>query len=63
MNTNPDCSPALLYRLPVVAKLLNLSPRKVRLLVTNGTLPSFKIDRCRVVRHSDLVQFVNQLGA
>lgn len=63
MNTTPDCFPALLYRLPVVAKLLNLSPRKVRLLVTNGTLPSFKIDHCRVVRHSDLVQFVNQLGA
>ena len=63
MNTKPDCPPALLYRLPEVARLLSLSPRKVRLLIASGTLPSFKIDHCRVVRHSDIVLFVNQLGA
>lgn len=64
MTTNPDyCTPALLHRLPDVAKLLSLSPRKVRELVAKGLLPSFKIDHCRVIRHSDLVVFVNQLGA
>lgn len=63
MNTEPDCSPAFLYRLPDVARMLNLSPRKVRLLITSGILPSFKIGHCRVVRHSDIVLFVNQLGA
>jgi hypothetical protein len=63
MNTKPDCLPALLYRLPEVARLLSLSPRKVRLLITSGILPSFKIDHCRVVRHSDLILYVNQLGA
>ncbi len=63
MKKYPDSSPALLYRLPDVAKLLSLSPRKVRLLVASGTLPSFKIDHCRVVRHSDLLLFVQELGA
>jgi len=63
MNTTPDCPPALLHRLPEVARLLSLSLRKVRLLVSDGILPSFKIGNCRVVRHSDIVLFVNQLGA
>jgi hypothetical protein len=63
MTTIPDCSPALLYRLPDAAKLLSLSPRKVRALVDKGILPSFKIDHCRVIRHADLLLFVHQLGA
>jgi hypothetical protein len=63
MTMTPDGSPALLYRLPHAAKLLSLSPRKVRALVDKGILPSFKIDHCRVIRHTDLLLFVNQLGA
>lgn len=63
MTTTPDCSPALLHRLPDAAKLLGLSPRKVRTLVDRGILPSFKIDHCRVIRHADLLLFINQLGA
>jgi excisionase family DNA binding protein len=53
----------LLYRIPEVAKALSLSPRKVRSLIEDGRLASFKVDSCRVVRHQDLMAFVRSLQA
>ena len=44
----------LLYRVPEVAVILNISRSKVYELFSSGDLESVKIDRSRLVRSSDL---------
>ena len=51
----------LLYRVPEVAVILNISRSKVYELLSSGDLPSVMIDRTRLVRHSDLRQYVESL--
>ena len=51
----------LLYRIPEVAVFLNLSRSKVYELLGSGDLPSVKIHRTRLVRGSDLRQYVESL--
>ena len=43
----------LLYRVPEVAVILNISRSKVYELFSSGDLESVKIDRSRLVRSSD----------
>jgi excisionase family DNA binding protein len=49
----------LLYRVPEVAVFLNIGRSKVYELLGSGDLPSVKIDRTRLVRGSDLRQYVD----
>ncbi|GEP32267.1 hypothetical protein NSZ01_00350 [Nocardioides szechwanensis] len=51
----------LLYRIPEVVAFLNISRSKVYELLRSGTLPSVHIDRTRLVRHEDLVAYVESL--
>ena len=51
----------LLYRIPEVVAILNISRSKVYELLRTGTLPSVHIDRTRLVRHEDLVAYVESL--
>jgi excisionase family DNA binding protein len=51
----------LLYRVPEVALILNISRSKVYELFASGELESVKIDRIRLVRSSDLRAYVDQL--
>ena len=51
----------LLYRIPEVVAILNISRSKVYELLGSGTLPSVHIDRTRLVRHEDLVAYVESL--
>jgi len=51
----------LLYRIPEVVAILNISRSKVYELLSSGTLPSVYIDRTRLVRHEDLVAYVESL--
>ena len=51
----------LLYRVPEVALILNISRSKVYELFASGELESVKIDRIRLVRSSDLLAHVDQL--
>src|SRR4029453_16916748 len=51
----------LLYRVPEVALILNISRSKVYELLGSGDLPSVRIDRTRLVRGSDLRQYVESL--
>jgi excisionase family DNA binding protein len=51
----------LLYRVPEVAVILNISRSKVYELLGSDDLPSVKIDRIRLVRGSDLRQYVESL--
>jgi excisionase family DNA binding protein len=51
----------LLYRIPEFAVFLNISRSKVYELLGSGDLPSVKIDRTRLVRGSDLRQYVASL--
>jgi excisionase family DNA binding protein len=51
----------LLFRVPEVAVFLNISRSKVYELLGSGDLPSVKIDRTRLVRGSDLKQYVESL--
>jgi excisionase family DNA binding protein len=51
----------LLFRVPEVAVFLNVSRSKVYELLGSGDLPSVKIDRTRLVRGSDLQQYVESL--
>ena len=44
----------LLYRVPEVAVILNISRSKVYELFNSGELESVRIDRIRLVRGSDL---------
>jgi excisionase family DNA binding protein len=53
----------LLYRVPEVALILNISRSKVYELFASGELESVKIDRIRLVRSSDLRAYVDQLDA
>ena len=48
----------LLYRIPEVVAILNISRSKVYELLSSGNLPSVHIDRTRLVRHEDLVAYV-----
>jgi excisionase family DNA binding protein len=51
----------LLYRVPEVALILNISRSKVYELLGSGDLPSVRIDRTRLIRGSDLRQYVESL--
>jgi excisionase family DNA binding protein len=51
----------LLYRVPEVALILNISRSKVYELFASGELESVKTDRIRLVRSSDLRAYVDQL--
>ena len=51
----------LLYRVPEVAVILNISRSKVYELFNSGDLESVKIDRIRLVRSSGLRAYVDQL--
>jgi excisionase family DNA binding protein len=51
----------LLYRVPEVAVILNISRSKVYELFSSGDLGSVKIDRIRLVRSSDLRAYVDGL--
>jgi excisionase family DNA binding protein len=51
----------LLYRLTEVAVFLNVSRSKVYELLGSGALPSVRIDRTRLVRGSDLRNYVDSL--
>jgi excisionase family DNA binding protein len=51
----------LLYRVPEVAVILNISRSKVYELFSSGDLESVKIDRSRLVRSSDLRAYVDGL--
>ena len=51
----------LLYRVTEVAIFLNVSRSKVYELLVSGDLPSVKIDRTRLVRGSDLRDYVESL--
>ncbi|MFI5697501.1 helix-turn-helix domain-containing protein [Kribbella sp. NBC_00709] len=52
----------LLYRVPEVASALGLSRAKVYQLIQSGALRSVKIDSSRLIRSTDLVEFVADLG-
>ena len=52
----------LLYRVTEVAVFLNVSRSKVYELLASGDLRSVKIDRTRLVRGSDLRDYVESLG-
>jgi excisionase family DNA binding protein len=52
----------LLYRVTEVAVFLNVSRSKVYELLASGELRSVKIDRTRLVRGSDLRDYVESLG-
>ena len=51
----------LLFRVPEVAVFLNISRSKVYELLGSGDLPSVKIAGTRLVRGSDLQQYVESL--
>jgi excisionase family DNA binding protein len=51
----------LLYRVTEVAVFLNVSRSKVYELLASGDLRSVKIDRTRLVRGSDLRDYVESL--
>jgi excisionase family DNA binding protein len=51
----------LLYRVTEVGVYLNVSRSKVYELLLSGALPSVKIDRTRLVRGSDLRDYVESL--
>ena len=51
----------LLYRVPEVAVILNISRSKVYELFGSGDLPSVKIDSTRLVRGSDQQRYVESL--
>ena len=51
----------LLYRVPEVAAALNVSRSKVYELLKDGALPSVHIDRTRLVRGTDLHDYIESL--
>ncbi|WP_433011481.1 helix-turn-helix domain-containing protein [Kribbella sp. CA-294648] len=51
----------LLYRVPGVAEALGVSRAKVYQLIQSGTLKSVKIDSSRLIRSTDLMEFVADL--
>lgn len=51
----------LLYRIPEVVAILNVSRSKVYELLRSGELPSVHIDRTRLIRHEDLIAYVESL--
>jgi excisionase family DNA binding protein len=51
----------LLYRVPEVAAALNVSRSKVYELLKDGALPSVHIDRTRLVRSTDLHDYIESL--
>jgi excisionase family DNA binding protein len=57
-----DMEDRLLYRVTEVAVFLNVSRSKVYELLASGDLRSVKIDRTRLVRGSDLRDYVESLG-
>ena len=56
-----DVEDRLLYRVTEVAVFLNVSRSKVYELLASGDLRSVKIDRTRLVRGSDLRDYVESL--
>jgi excisionase family DNA binding protein len=58
-----DVASAVELRIPEVAEQLGISRAKLYELIAGGDLPSVKIGGCRRVRASDLVAYVDALGA
>ncbi len=56
-----DAPYRLTYRPAEVAQLLGLGRSKTLALIADGTIPSVKIDRARLVLHTDLVAYVESL--
>lgn len=54
--------PKLAYSVDEAAELLSICRRTCYELMTSGRLRSVKLGRRRLVRHSDLVCFVESLG-
>jgi len=52
----------LAYSVPEAAELLSICRRTCYELMTSGRLRSVKLGRRRLVRHSDLVAFVESLA-
>jgi excisionase family DNA binding protein len=54
-------APQLAYSVPDAAAMIGISRRTCYELMTSGQLRSVKLGRRRLVRHSDLVAFVDAL--
>lgn len=52
---------ALLLKVPEAASQLGISRAKLYELISDGTLPSVRVDGCRRIRRDDLVAFVANL--
>ncbi len=63
VNTDPNDTPGmqLAYSVPDAAAMIGISRRTCYELMTAGQLRSVKLGRRRLVRHSDLVAFVDAL--
>lgn len=55
-------TPPLLLAVPDAAASLSISESKLRGLIRDGAIPAVQVDRCRRVRVSDLVAYVERLG-
>lgn len=64
MLPTPPAPPYRLAYAPAeVADMLGLSRSKVMALVADGTIPSLRIDRCRRIRHDEIVAYLDRLAA
>ena len=54
---------ALLLKVPEAAAQLGISRAKLYELISNGVLPSVRVDGCRRIRRDDLLEFVENLHA
>ena len=50
----------LCYKVPEVAELLGVSPRKVNDLIASGKLASIKIDRSRRITHDAVIALLEE---
>ena len=53
---------ALLLKVPEAAVQLGISRAKLYELISNGALPSVRVDGCRRIRRDDLLEYVANLG-
>lgn len=51
----------LAYRVDAAADVIGVSPSKVWTLIGEGRLPARRLDRATIIRHEDLVAFINGL--
>lgn len=57
-----DRGERLAYSVDGAATMIGISKRKCYELISSGQLVSVKLGRRRLIRHGDLVAFVNGLG-